>query len=142
MANARDIGHEGGHDREGSYGHIPVRTYWVVFSSLMVLMVLTVAAWYVEKHFVQLPEIVAVGIAMAIAIAKTALIIYFFMHVKVSSKLTQIFAVSAFVWLMILFVIVMGDYMARGWPPARGPLTQAPAPRAAAAPVSQGWRAL
>jgi cytochrome c oxidase subunit 4 len=101
-----------------------------------------VAAWYVEKHFVQLPEIVAVGIAMAIAIAKTALIIYFFMHIKVSSRLTQIFAVSAFVWLLILFVITMGDYMARGWPPQKGPLTQAPVPLAAAAPAYTGWQAL
>jgi cytochrome c oxidase subunit 4 len=140
MANAHEIGHEGGHDREGNYGHISVRTYWMVFISLMVLMVLTVAAWYVEKHFVHLPELVAVGIAMAIAIAKTALIIYFFMHVKVSSKLTQIFAMSAFVWLLILFVITMGDYMARGWPPQKGPLTQAPAP-IAAAPSIEGWRA-
>jgi cytochrome c oxidase subunit 4 len=64
------------------------------------------------------------------------------MHVKVSSKLTQIFAMSAFVWLLILFVITMGDYMARGWPPQKGPLTQAPAPMAAAAPIGQGWRAL
>ncbi|MEI7642854.1 MAG: cytochrome C oxidase subunit IV family protein [Chloroflexales bacterium] len=132
MANAHDTGHQGGHDREGNYGHISVRTYWVVFGALMALMVLTVAAWYTQKHFVHLPEIVAVGIAVSIAIAKTTLIIYFFMHVKVSSKLTQIFAVSAFVWLMILFVIVMGDYMARGWPPAKGPLSQVPVPISAA----------
>ena len=129
--------HNSGHESEGNYGHISVQTYWIVFGSLMVLMVLTVAAWYVQKHFVHLPEIVAVGIALAIAIAKTTLIIYFFMHVKVSSRLTQIFAVSAFVWLMILFVITMGDYMARGWPPQKGPLTQAPA-MIAGAPIDAG----
>jgi cytochrome c oxidase subunit 4 len=88
----------------------------------MGLMILTVAAWYVEKHLIHLPEIVGVGIAMAIAIAKTALIIIFFMHVRVSSRLTQVFAASSFIWLLILFVITMGDYLSRGWPPSAGPL--------------------
>ncbi|MBX0327412.1 cytochrome C oxidase subunit IV family protein [Oscillochloris sp. ZM17-4] len=135
--------HEGGHEREGNYGHISVRTYWMVFISLMALMALTVGAWYVEKTFIPgMPEIIGVSIAMAIAIAKTALIIYFFMHVKVSSRLTQVFAMSAFVWLAIMFVIIMGDYFSKGWPAQQGPLTQAPAPVAAVAPPEAGWRAL
>lgn len=104
-------------------GHIGRGTYYKVFGGLMVLMIMTVAAWWIEKNIIALPGWVAVSIAMIIAIAKTALIILFFMHVKISSKVTQLFAMAAFAWLLILFIITMGDYLARGWPPQLGPLT-------------------
>lgn len=128
MAKTHDTGRDPhGHSEdalgEGNYGHISVRTYYTVFIALMVLMLLTVGAWWVEKNVLtEMPGWLAVGIAMAIAVAKTALIIIYFMHVKVSSKLTQAFSASAFVFLAILFIIVMGDYVARGWPPQIGPL--------------------
>ncbi|NTW04043.1 MAG: oxidase [Oscillochloris sp.] len=142
MANSAENAHTANHDRESHYGHISVRTYWMVFLALMALMVATVGAYYLEKTLLPLPEVVAVGIAMLIAGAKTALIILFFMHIKVSSKLTQVFAASAFVWLLIMFVIIMGDYFARGWPPQKGPLTHTvPAPVAVAAQGVEGWRA-
>jgi cytochrome c oxidase subunit IV len=123
MAHAHDT-HDGHHGRpsEGHYGHISLGTYYRVFGGLMVLMALTVGAYYVEK-MVSFPGWLAITIAMSIAVAKTFLIIYYFMHVKVSSKVTQIFAASAFVWLLILFAITMGDYVARGWPPQVGPLS-------------------
>lgn len=123
MANAHHEHEAHGHG-EGEYGHISVATYWKVFWSLMGLMVLTVAAWYVEKQVLPgvIPGWLAVAIAMTIAMAKTLLIVVFFMHVKVSSKITQIFAAGSFVWLLILFIITMGDYVARGWPPGSGPL--------------------
>lgn len=127
MANTHDAGrdpHAQSEDAisEGHYGHISIRTYYTVFGALMALMILTVAAWYVEKNVLAMPSWLAVLIAMAIAVAKTALIIIYFMHVKVSSKLTQAFAAAAFVFLAILMIIVMGDYYARGWPPQLGPL--------------------
>jgi len=127
--HAHDTGrdpHAQGEDAvsEGHYGHISLRTYYTVFVGLMVLMGLTVGAWYVEKFVIPgaLPGWLAISIAMGIAIAKTVLIIVYFMHVKVSSKLTQIFAASSFVFLAIMFIIIMVDYYARGWPPASGPL--------------------
>lgn len=142
MAHAHDTAHEGGHEAEGNYGHVSVRTYWMVFGGLMILMVATVAAYYLEKTVLHLPEIVAVGVAMAIAIAKTSLIIIFFMHVKVSSRLTQVFAASSFVWLLIMFVITMGDYFAKGWPPDSGPLSgEQPSSYVVPAAPYDGWRA-
>lgn len=128
MAHAHEGHDPHGHSEdalaEGHYGHISVRTYFMVFTGLMILMILTVAAWAVEKYVIPgvMPGWLAVTIAMSIAVAKTALIVTYFMHVKVSSKLTQIFSVSAFVWLAILIIITMGDYLARGWPPSGGPL--------------------
>jgi cytochrome c oxidase subunit IV len=115
-------GHGSGAHSNGAHGHIGVRTYLFTFTGLLVLMIATVGAWWVEKNLIVIPEWLGVTIAMAIAGAKTALIIYYFMHVKISSRLVQIFASLAFVFLAILFIITMGDYIARGWPPQEGPL--------------------
>ncbi|NTU79497.1 MAG: oxidase [Chloroflexales bacterium] len=114
--------HETGIDYPGhAHGHIGRGTYYRVFAALMVLMALTVGAWWAEA-FVEIPRLLGVAIAMTIAIAKTALIVLFFMHVKVSSRVVQLYAIAAFVGLAFLFIIIMGDYFARGWPPQLGPL--------------------
>jgi cytochrome c oxidase subunit IV len=121
--------HDAHHHANGSaHGHISKRTYYIVFALLMVLMVLTVGVYYLESEVLEpagimLPGVLIVGIAMSIAIAKTALIVLYFMHVKVSSKITQVFAAASFIWLLLLFGITMADYLARDWPgPADGPL--------------------
>jgi cytochrome c oxidase subunit 4 len=115
-------GHGNAGHGHGSHGHIGLRTYIGTFIGLLVLMVATVGAWWIEKNVVEMPAWLAVVIAMAIASAKTWLIVYYFMHVKIGSRLTQLFASLSFVFLAILFIIVMGDYVARGWPPQMGPL--------------------
>lgn len=122
-----------GYEDDHGQGHIGRPTYYRVFAGLMVLMILTVVAWYVQNNVFALPSWLAITIAMSIAIAKTSLIVLYFMHAKVSNRVTQLFAASAFVFLLILFIITMGDYVARGWPPEQGPLTAAPA---------EGWRSL
>jgi cytochrome c oxidase subunit 4 len=122
-SHAAGHSHDGGDNLEGhAHGHIGRRTYYTVFVALMVLMALTVGAYWLEG-LVEIPRLLGVIIAMAIASAKTALIILFFMHVKVSSRVTQIYALASFLGLLLLFVIIMGDYFARGWPPQiNGPL--------------------
>lgn len=91
-------------------GHhiVPVRTYLIVFAALVILAIVTVAVSYVNlgafNNF----------IALAIAISKAALIMAFFMHLKYSNKLTVLVALMGFFWLIIFFVITMGDYLARG----------------------------
>jgi cytochrome c oxidase subunit 4 len=105
--------------------HISLRTYIITFVALMVLMVMTVGV-----HFIDLGPTLNAGIAVAIAIAKTALIVMYFMHLSVSSRLVQLFAAAAFLWLLLLFGITMGDYLARGWPPesVESLFSAAPAP--------------
>jgi cytochrome c oxidase subunit IV len=120
-------------DSEGHHGHVSKATYYRVFAALMLLMILTVAVYYgedfLETQGIVLPGVLVVGIAMSIAVAKTALIVLYFMHVKVSSKVAQIFAAASFVWLLLLFVITMGDYAVRDWPPQLdGPLSPTPGP--------------
>lgn len=119
---AEQHAHAHAHHHGEKHTHISRGTYYRVFAALMVLMVLTIAAWWAEKNLLEIPGWLAVTIAMSIAIAKTVLIVLYFMHVKISSRMTQIYAAGSFVWLIILFVITMGDYVARGWPPQVGPL--------------------
>lgn len=127
MAATNEHNHHGAHE---GHGHIGKGTYYRIFAALMVLMILTVLAWWVEP-LIGLDamfgesgaRMIGVGVAMAIAIAKTALIVLYFMHVKVSERITQLYAAAAFVGFLLLVIFTMGDYFARGWPPPAGPLS-------------------
>jgi cytochrome c oxidase subunit 4 len=85
--------------------------YYMVFGALIVGTILTVAA--AKFNMGPLNNVVM----LAIACTKASLVILFFMHVRWSSRLTWVVAMSGFVWLLILFGIGMSDYMSRGWVP-------------------------
>ncbi len=93
-----------------SAGHVaPKSMYYLVFMALMVGTVLTVVAAKFDMG--PLNNIVM----LTIACAKATLVILFFMHVRWSSRLTWVVAMSGFLWLIILFSLGMSDYMSRGW---------------------------
>jgi cytochrome c oxidase subunit 4 len=54
-------------------------------------------------------------VAVTIAIAKATLIVLFFMNVKYSTRLTWIFVAAGFFWLIILFGLLLPDYVSRDW---------------------------
>jgi cytochrome c oxidase subunit 4 len=99
------------HETSSAHGEA-LRTYWLVFYWLMGLLVATVVAaqFDLDHLFPGLNLLVA----MAIAVAKGLLVVLFFMHLKQSSKLTWIFASSAFLWLTILIFLTFNDYLLRG----------------------------
>src|SRR2546423_14316223 len=83
-----------------AHGGETLRTYAVIYIALMALLILTVAASYVDLgHGMNLTA------AMMIAVTKAVLVILFFMHVRRSSKLTWVYASAAFLWLGILFAL-------------------------------------
>jgi cytochrome c oxidase subunit 4 len=93
-----------------SAAHVaPKSMYYMVFMALVVGTILTVVAARVDMG--PLNNIVM----LAIACTKATLVILFFMHVRWSSRLTWVVAMSGFFWLLILFFIGMSDYMTRGW---------------------------
>ena len=94
--------------------HITRKTYVVVWLVLMALLVVTAGA-----DFVDLGPFNTV-IALGVGFVKAALIILYFMHVRVSSRLTWLVAAAGFVWLAIMFVFIGGDYLTRGWLPLPG----------------------
>ena len=93
-----------------SAGHVaPKSMYYLVFMALMVGTILTVVAAKFDMG--PLNNIVM----LTIACTKATLVILFFMHVRWSSRLTWVVAMSGFLWLIILFSLGMADYMSRGW---------------------------
>jgi cytochrome c oxidase subunit 4 len=86
---------------------VPKTVYFAVALALFVLLVVTVAAAQVDLGAWNTP------IAMAIALAKAALIVLFFMHVRYGSPLLRIFAAGGFLWLVIMFILLMPDYLTR-----------------------------
>jgi cytochrome c oxidase subunit 4 len=83
--------------------------YYMVFLALVVGTILTVAAAKVDMG--PLNNVVM----LTIACTKATLVVLFFMHVRWSSRLTWVVAMSGFFWLLILFVLGMSDYLSRGW---------------------------
>ena len=83
--------------------------YFGIFLALMVFTVLTVAVSRVDLGMWNTP------IAMAIAITKATLVILFFMHVIHSSRLTWVTILGALLWLGVLFVLTLADYLTRHW---------------------------
>lgn len=101
--------HEHAH---GAEHHGPtVGTYNVVIIALLVLLIITLGAAAVDLGSLNLP------IAMVIAVIKAAIVMTFFMHLKFSSGVVRTFAVMALVFLVLLWLFPMADFMSRGMMP-------------------------
>jgi cytochrome c oxidase subunit 4 len=87
----------------------PVRVYILVYIALLLLMVLTVVV--AEFHLGSM----GILVAFTIAAIKAVLVLLYFMHLRYSSRLTWLFAGAGFAWLLILFGLMMTDYISRGW---------------------------
>lgn len=106
---------------------LPLSLYARNFAALVVLMVLTIAAaqFDVGDHLFSQGSAAATftnnAIAMGIAVAKATLVILFFMGVKYTTRLVQMWAIAGFVWALLL-LITYGDYSTRtpveGWTPS------------------------
>jgi cytochrome c oxidase subunit 4 len=88
---------------------VPVRVYLIVFAALMALTATTV--WVAFHDLGRLNVI----IALAIAVTKAILVALYFMHVRYSSRLTQIVVGGGLLWLTIMIGLTMSDYLTRGW---------------------------
>ena len=91
------------------------KTYWKVFAALMVLLFVTVGAAVVDFQALtgNLIPGLNIIIAMTIAVVKATLVVLYFMHVKGSTRLTTIWAGAGFVWLLLMFCMILSDYVAR-----------------------------
>jgi len=88
---------------------MPLANYYAVFAALIALTLLTVGLSFVEMHQWH------VYLGMAIAATKAALVILFFMHVMHSHRLIWSVVIAAMLWLGILVVLTLTDYLTRGW---------------------------
>jgi cytochrome c oxidase subunit 4 len=82
----------------------PLLLAWL---ALMALLVATVAASFV------LSGPISLATSLAIALAKAALIFWFFMHLREEGGLLRLVAIGAGAWLLILLLLSLTDYATR-----------------------------
>jgi cytochrome c oxidase subunit IV len=98
------------HTTEPAHEHVlPVKTYLAVYGALMVLLVATVGAAFINLGAFNFT------LTMIIAVAKAVMILLIFMHVRYSERLIWVFSSAAFLWLAILITLSLNDYFTRGW---------------------------
>lgn len=85
------------------------RTYMVNAIALLAFLALTIAAAYVNLGPFN------TILALSISLAKGALILLFFMHVRYSKPLLWVFVGAGFFWLGIMFALALSDFLTRGW---------------------------
>ena len=96
------------HGTAAEHSEESMRSYTLVFAALMVLLALTVAAYYINLGPLNLPVV-----ALVIAFIKATMVLMVFMHVRLSPKLVWVFATAAFLWLAIMIGGFENDYSTR-----------------------------
>ena len=89
-------------------------TYTLVFVALLVLTVATTAVATIDMGPFN------VVVALAIATIKMGLVALFFMHLRHSSVLTKVVVGGGMLWLGILLLLSLSDFVTRGWLPVPG----------------------
>ena len=119
MAHHPDAHHGGAAAGHESHHVVPVRLYVMNGIALMVLLGLTLVAAMFDLHEWN------VVIALTIAVIKALLVVLYFMHLRFSTRLVQVFGGAAIFWLLILFTLTLTDYFSRS-----GPMLPVGSPRA------------
>jgi cytochrome c oxidase subunit 4 len=122
---AHEQGHGHLHHRSGPVAvqehTFHVQATWIYLRTLIFLVILMIATVvFAQVHFPDLGPIhgtlINNLIAMAIAVTKALLVIFFFMGVIHSTKLTRLWAAAGFVGFALLF-LALGDYSTRAYEP-------------------------
>lgn len=83
------------------------KVYFAVFGALMVLTAATVIVANFDLGWAN--DVVA----LTIAVTKALLVLWFFMHLRYSTRVTMLTALAGFFWLAILIFLTLNDYMTR-----------------------------
>ncbi len=88
---------------------LTVRTCFAVYIALLALTAITVGAAFLDMSLLNTP------VALGIASIKALLVMYFFMELRHSPKLTWVIMGSSGVFLLIMIMLTMSDMLSRGW---------------------------
>ena len=94
---------------------VPVGVYLAVFAALCAGTVLTVWVAGYDAGPWNTP------LALGIASTKATLVILYFMHVRYGPRLITLMVSIGFVFLALLILFTLGDYMSRPWAIVPGP---------------------
>src|ERR1035437_5437425 len=91
-----------------------IKTYTLVFLSLLILTAATTVVATID--------LVPFNVVMAllIAVVKMMLVALFFMHLRHSTILTKVVVGGGMLWLGILLLLSLSDFIPRGWLPGPG----------------------
>jgi cytochrome c oxidase subunit 4 len=87
-----------------------LKTYWLIWVTLMVLLGATLLVSRFNLGGGNTP------LALLISLAKMVLVMVWFMHLRVQRKILWVFAGAGFLWLVILITLTMNDYVSRELP--------------------------
>ena len=90
---------------------VSVKLYLGIFVALLCLTALTTGVAYIDLGAFNTVA------ALAIAVVKMMLVILFFMHVKYSGRLIQVFILAGALFLAILITLTLADELTRHWSP-------------------------
>jgi cytochrome c oxidase subunit 4 len=90
---------------------VPVSLYIGIFVALLCLTALTTGVAYIDLGAFNTVA------ALAIAVVKMLLVVLFFMHVKYSGRLIQVFILAGALFLAILITLTLADELTRHWSP-------------------------
>src|SRR5689334_6404734 len=90
------------------------KTYFVVFLALLFLALVTTLLDFVELGPLH------TAAALGIAAIKAILVAVFFMGLIHSAPLMRVALAAGVLWLGILIMLTLGDYITRGWVPVPG----------------------
>jgi cytochrome c oxidase subunit 4 len=85
---------------------VPVSLYIGIFVALLCLTALTTGVAYID-----------LGAFNTVAVVKMLLVVLFFMHVKYSGRLIQVFILAGALFLAILITLTLADELTRHWSP-------------------------
>lgn len=88
---------------------INYKSLYVAFSLLMTLLIATIVVSFFQLGTAN------IWVALTIAVTKTLLIVYMFMGLARSRGTVQLVAGTSVLWLTIAILLVMSDYLSRGW---------------------------
>ena len=91
-----------------------VKTYTLVFVALLILTLLTTVVATIDLGQFN------VVVALVIAVVKMLLVALFFMHLRHSTILTKVVVGGGLLWLGILLLLGLSDFVSRGWLPVLG----------------------
>lgn len=109
---AHHVSHQNQHHDKHQEGHDHAHEHRLMpqFFVLLALFGLTVLTYLVSLiHLGDLADLVA----LIIAVAKASLVVLFFMHVKESTKLVKVIAISGFFWVLLFFAYLVADIWTR-----------------------------
>ncbi len=91
----------------GNGNETSLLSYSLIYASLILLLGLTYVAQSIDLATMNL------AVALAIASAKAALVLFGFMHLRSSGSLARIYALIAAAWTVILVLLSFCDFFFR-----------------------------